>query len=148
MIAKSSSHPVNPSDFSRRERQIIRALYQYGSLTARQICDHVDKPPSRTAMRTLLRILENKKVIRHKVEGNMYIYTPVQPRDQAAMYALQEMLDVFFNGSICRAVECALRNPRHPLSDPEIRYLVELVRSFVNEVKDDDHTSTTCDELA
>jgi predicted transcriptional regulator len=71
-------------DLSRRERQIMDVIYQRGQATAGDVLEGLPDPPSYSAVRALLRVLETKGHVRHKQEGNRYIYLPTQARSRAA----------------------------------------------------------------
>src|SRR5580704_11032635 len=89
---------------SRRERQIMDAVYRLGKASASEIREALADPPSYTAVRTLLGILEQKGQLTHGVDGPRFIYEPVTPREEMAQTALQGMLETFFNGSLEMAV--------------------------------------------
>jgi predicted transcriptional regulator len=84
---------------SRRERQILEILYRLGRATAVEVLAQMEDPPTRTTVRGLLRILENKGHIRHEQEGLRYIYRPVTPRSSAGVSALSHVIRTFFRGS-------------------------------------------------
>src|SRR4051794_11855240 len=89
---------------SRRERQILDALYAMERATAADILAQMTNPPSYSAVRATLRILEDKGHVRHIEEGNKYVYLPTVPHEQARQSALRHMVQTFFNGSISQAV--------------------------------------------
>ena len=94
---------------SRRERQIMDIIYRRRQATATEVMVELVDPPSNTAVRTLLRILENKGEVRHKRRGRVFVYIPTRPRAQAARLALNHLLATFFDGSLAKAV-AAYRN--------------------------------------
>ena len=87
---------------SRRERQILDILYSRGRATAAEILAALPDPPSYSAIRALLRILEQKGHIRHESDGPRYVYTPRVSRQKARASALKHMLATFFDGSACK----------------------------------------------
>ncbi|HET7040109.1 MAG TPA: BlaI/MecI/CopY family transcriptional regulator, partial [Gemmatimonadales bacterium] len=87
------------SALSRRERQIMDAIYQMGEATAQDVLDHLPDPPSYSAVRALLRILEDKGHLRHRSEGQRYVYLPTVSRDRARVSALRQLVRTFFDGS-------------------------------------------------
>ena len=87
------------SNLSRRERQIMEVLYRERQATAGEVLERLPDPPGYSAVRAMLRILENKGQIRHVVDGNRYVYQPRLPRDRAGKPALAGVLETFFDGS-------------------------------------------------
>ena len=88
-----------PPPLSRRERQIMDALYQAGQATAAEIRAAIPEPPSYSAVRTMLRILEEKGHVRHSLDGTRYVYIPTVTRDKAKRSALRHVVNTFFDGS-------------------------------------------------
>src|SRR5207237_8701102 len=91
-------------DVSRRERQILDILYQRGRATAAEVLAALPEPPSYSAVRALLRILEEKGHVRHEQDGPRYIYLPTVARDNAQRSALRHILQTFFDGSAEQAI--------------------------------------------
>ena len=125
----------DPGQLSKRERQIMDAVYAHGEATVSQVMDAIPDPPMRGALRTLLRILENKGHLTHRKQGREFIYRPTQPRGQAGRSALRRVLDVFFGGSLENAVAAHLSDPRQAskLTVDELRRLSQLVEKAIGE---------------
>ena len=87
------------SNLSRRERQIMDVLYRERQATAGEVLERLPDPPGYSAVRAMLRILENKGHVRHAVDGNRYVYEPRLPRERAGRPALAGVLETFFDGS-------------------------------------------------
>ena len=87
----------------------------------------IDDPPSRTSVRTMMRILEEKGHLTHTQSGKEYVYKPSRPRAQVAKSALRRLLDTFFNGSLEKAVAAHLSDPQAELSADERRRLQALI---------------------
>lgn len=113
---------------SRREREIMDLIYAHGHATATEILSALPDPPSNSAVRTFLRILEEKGHVTHREEAGKYIYVPTTPRDQAARSALQRVLATFFGGSLEQAVLAHLTDPSTKLSPEELKRLQGLIR--------------------
>ncbi len=92
-----------PPDLSRRERQILDVLYKAGRATAAEVQQAMPAAPSYSAVRTLLRILEDKGHVRHEQDGSRYVYLPIVARDAAKRSALRHLLYTFFVGSTTQA---------------------------------------------
>ena len=96
------------SGFSRREREIMQALYRLGRASAAEIREQIADPPSYTAIRTHLSILEKKGHVAHESDGTRYIYAPLVGREQMGRRALDSLLATFFDNSVERAVSAML----------------------------------------
>jgi BlaI family transcriptional regulator, penicillinase repressor len=120
---------TDPGQLSKRERQIMDAVYARGEATVAQVLDAIPDPPMRGALRTMLRILETKGHLTHRKLGREFIYRPTQARGQAGRSALRRVLDVFFGGSLENAVAAHLSDPRQAakLTPDELRRLAELI---------------------
>src|SRR3954463_1854164 len=101
-------HMTNHQDLSRRERQILDILYQRGQATAAEVQTALPEPPSYSAVRALLRILEDKGHVRHEQDGPRYLYVPTIARDNAQRSALKHILQTFFDGSAEQAISALL----------------------------------------
>src|SRR5438874_7743083 len=97
-----------PEQLSRRERQIMDIVYRRGQATAAEVLAELPDPPGKTAVRTFLRILEDKGHLTHRQEGLAYVYVPSRPRAQAGRSALRRVLQTFFDGSLEKAVAAHL----------------------------------------
>ena len=119
----------DPSQLSKRERQIMDLIYAHGQASTTQILQGLPNPPMRGALRTLLRILETKGHVTRKQEGREFIYRPTQPRGQAGRSAFSRVIEVFFGGSLEKALAAHLSNPTaaNKLSAEELRRLAELI---------------------
>src|SRR4051812_33501935 len=122
----------DPTQLSKRERQILDAVYAQGEATVSQILAELPDPPMRGALRTLLRIMERKGYLAHRQVGREFIYRPTKPRGQAGRSALGKVLDVFFGGSLESAVAAHLSDPRRggEITPDELRRLSELIEDF------------------
>lgn len=103
--------PPVPEKLSRREREIIHALFALGDhASAEAIRERLTDPPSYSAVRAMLARLEAKGHVRHRVEHFRYVYYPSTPRATARRAALQELVRVFFAGSPGDAASALLKN--------------------------------------
>ena len=114
-------------DLSRRERQIIDILYAHGRATAAEVQAVLPDPPSYSAVRAMLRILEEKGHVRHEQDGPRYVYRPTVARDNAKKSALHHMLQTFFDGSAEQAISALLDDQSARLSDAELDRLARLI---------------------
>jgi predicted transcriptional regulator len=117
-----------PGDgLSRREREIMDVIYARGSATALEVVQAIPAPPTKTAIRTLLRILEDKGFVKHVQQGREYVYQPTRPRLRAGRSAFQRVLRTFFDGSLEKAVAAYLGDSAANLSADEIQRLTDLL---------------------
>ena len=87
------------AQLSRRERQIMEIVYEIGRASAADVRERMPDPPSYSAVRAMLRILEDKGHIRHEQDGPRYIFLPTVPREEASENALRRLVRTFFDGS-------------------------------------------------
>ncbi|HEY0304924.1 MAG TPA: BlaI/MecI/CopY family transcriptional regulator [Longimicrobiales bacterium] len=113
---------------SRRERQIMDALYTLGEATVGEVMDRMPDPPSYSAVRATLRVLEEKGHVKHKQDGPRYLYLPTVSRDKAQSTALKHLVGTFFGGSVEQAVMALLSMPETKMSDDQLEKLAEQVR--------------------
>ena len=119
---------VPESGMSRRERQLMDVIFAKGGATAAEVLQVLPDPPSKTAVRTLLRILEEKGHLKHVQRGREFVYQPTQPRLRAGRSALQRVLQTFFSGSLERAVAAHLADSSANLSAEELRRLAGIIQ--------------------
>jgi predicted transcriptional regulator len=112
---------------SRREREILDVLYLRGEATAAQVQESLPDAPSYSAVRALLKILEDKGHVRHVQDGPRYVYLATTPRDSAAQSALSHLVQTFFDGSPAEAAAALLGDARH-LSDSELDRLSRVIK--------------------
>jgi BlaI family penicillinase repressor len=112
---------------SRRERQIMEIVYRKGSATAAEVHAEMTAAPSYSAVRALLRVLEEKGHLRHRQDGPRYVFSPTVPRDRARRSALQRVLGTFFAGSVTDAVAALLDIESDRLDEDELQRLAALV---------------------
>ena len=133
-MAKASPTPGTPQ-LSRRERQIMDVVYRQGSATAAEIHSHLPDPPVAAAVRTMLRILEEKGHLRHEKDGQRHVYYPVTPRSIAQKSAVRHMVGTFFNGSRAAAIAALLDDSEKPLSEDERAELSSVIRRLRSDGK-------------
>ena len=120
-------------DLSRRERQIMDVLYRRGHATAAEVLDGIPDAPSYSAVRALLRILEQKGHIRHEEEGRAYVYMPVARRHDARQSALSHLLRTFFDNSAEQAVAALLAIKGEKMSASELDRMSKLIEQAKGE---------------
>lgn len=112
---------------SRRERQILDILYAKGAASAADVRQAMPDPPGYSAVRALLRILEEKGHARHETRGTRYVYLPMVPRERARNSALSRIVKTFFDGSAAQAATALVDSGA--LSDEELGKLSSLIEN-------------------
>src|SRR5580658_5836770 len=115
------------SGHSRREREILDALYKLGKASAAEIREQIPNPPTYTAIRTHLTILEKKGHVRHASDGTRYIYEPLVGREQMGRRAIDSLLTTFFDNSVERAVAALITRKDSEMSNDELERLQQLI---------------------
>jgi BlaI family transcriptional regulator, penicillinase repressor len=121
-----------PADLSRRERQIMEIVYARGEASAARVLKDLPDPPSYSAVRALLAILEQKGQLKHRSEQGRYIYAPTRRRARAGRSALVRVLETFYEGSLEKAVAALLTSDSR-LSAEELQRLSKLIEQARNE---------------
>lgn len=122
-------------DLSRRERQIMNVIYSLGEATAIQVVENLTDPPSRTAVRTMLGILVEKKLLTYSKRGREYIYSPTRSAKKAGRSAFKHLVDTFFGGSVEEALASHLADPKNKLDSDDLKRLEKIVRAARRENK-------------
>ena len=120
---------------SRRERQIMDILYQRGKASASEVREAMDDAPGYSAVRAMLRVLEEKGHVRHQEEGLKYVYVPVVAREKAKRSAVRHVLDTFFGGSPEQIVAALLDVSAARLTNEELDRMAELIEKAKREGK-------------
>ncbi len=121
------------NQLSRRERQIMDVLYRLGEAGAAEVVDHLPDRPAYNSVRVTLGILERKGAIRHRREGNRYVYSPTVPAEAVRESALRHLVRTFFRGSPSKAVLTLLDSPSTQLSTDELNELAAWVEAAKRE---------------
>jgi len=112
---------------SRRERQVMDILYRLGKATAQEVMDELPDPPSYSAVRALLAILEEKGLVKHAKESRRYVYQPSVPEKRAKRSALKQLMTTFFEGRPEKLVAALLDPNDQKLSTDEIAKIRKLL---------------------
>ena len=115
------------NDLGRRERQIMDIIHRLGEAGVSEVLKEIPDPPSYSSVRTMIRILESKGLLRHRREGVRYVYRPTQPLAQVRRSALRHLLKTFFNDSPSDAVAALLELSPDELSDEELGRLNKMI---------------------
>jgi BlaI family transcriptional regulator, penicillinase repressor len=120
---------------SRRERQIMEILYQRGKASASEVREAMEDAPGYSAVRAMLRVLEEKGHVKHQAEGLKYVYVPVVAREKAKRSAVRHVLDTLFGGSPEQIVAALLDVSAARLTNEELDRMAELIEKAKREGK-------------
>jgi predicted transcriptional regulator len=125
----SRQEPImpQPSELSRRERQIMDAVYALGEATVNQVVEAIPSPPTAMAVRRMMHILEEKGHLRRRESGREVVYAPRQPKGKAGRCAFERVLETFFGGSLEEALAAHLHSRKDQVSADERKRLIALI---------------------
>jgi len=115
------------AQLSRRERQIMEIVYELGRATAAEVREHLPDPPSYSAVRAMLRILEDKGHVVHEQDGPRYVFLPIVPHEEASETALRKLVRTFFAGSPEGAMAALLDLDGDRLDENALQRLAEMI---------------------
>ena len=116
------------TELTRRERQVMNILHRRGAATVTEIMDDLPDPPTYSAVRSILRILGEKALVRHREDGPRYVYLPAESTERVRENALEHVVDTYFAGSTEQAVTALLRLSDTDMSEAEIKRLRDKIR--------------------
>src|SRR5262245_9090553 len=115
------------SGLGARERQIVDVIYQLGEASVAEVLANLSDPPSYSAVRTMIRMLEKKGLLRHRQLGTKYVYRPTHSRESASRSALAHVMQTFFGGSATDTVAAILDVSAARLTEDDLQRLVQLI---------------------
>ncbi|HKR66884.1 MAG TPA: BlaI/MecI/CopY family transcriptional regulator [Thermoanaerobaculia bacterium] len=119
--------PQELGTLGRRERQIMEIVHRRARVTAAEVREELPDPPTYSAVRGMLRLLEEKGFIRHEWDGPRYVYLPTADPEHVRRSAVQHLLQTFFSNSIESAVAAMLGDAEKPPTDDELKRLRKLI---------------------
>jgi len=125
--------PPESSELSRRERQIMDAIFAMGEATVNQIVEAIPSPPTAMAVRRMMHILEEKGHLRRRQNGREMIYSPRQAKGKAGRRAFDQVLETFFGGSLEEALAAHLHSRKDQVSADERERLIALIKQAEQE---------------
>lgn len=126
-MSKSTAAPPSPSSLSRRQRQVLDALYRLESATVSDLLQEIPDDLSYSAVRAVLRTLDEKGLVRHRQNGPRYVHSPRIPADHARRSALEHLVQTFFGGSPEEAAVALLDMSDDSLSEETLDRLVRRI---------------------
>ncbi len=118
---------MSSPELSRRERQIMDAVFALGEATVNQVVEAIPSPPTAMAVRRMMHILEEKGHLRRKENGREVIYLPRQAKDKAGRHAFEKVLETFFGGSLEEALAAHLHGRKDQVTPEERERLIALI---------------------
>ncbi len=126
MVKNKGSDPLT-SRLSRRERQIMDVVFRLGRATAAEILAGIPDPPSRDAIRRLIRILEEKGFLNHVPDGPRHVYFPTVKPENARRTALDHVIQTHFRGSVSQAIAALLESSAEELTEEDLERITTLI---------------------
>lgn len=120
---------------SKRERQIMDILYQRGKSSASEVREAMEDAPGYSAVRAMLRVLEEKGHVKHQAEDLRYVYVPTVTRDKAKRSAVKHLLDTFFNNAPEQVVAALLDVSSTRLTRQELERMAQMIEKAKKEGK-------------
>ena len=121
------------SDLSRRERQIMDAVFAMGEATVNKVVETIPSPPTPMAVRRMMHILEEKGHLRRRESGREVIYSPRESKGKAGRSALENVLETFFGGSLEEALAAHLHSRKDGVTSEERQRLIALIEQTKKE---------------
>lgn len=122
---------------TRRERQIMDAVYALGEATVNEVVDHLEEPDAYDSIRVILGNLEKKGFLTHQREGRSYVYAPAVPREKARKPVMSHLLETFFAGSSSRAILAFLDMSKDQLTREELEEISAWIDARVDSSEED-----------
>lgn len=119
--------PKTTETLSRREREMMNIIFARGQATATEVMEAMAEPPSYSAVRATLRILEQKGHLKHQHDGTRYVYLSTLNRDNVRLSALDQLLTTFFDGSAANVVATLIEKQKGNMTDDELDRLSSLI---------------------
>jgi BlaI family transcriptional regulator, penicillinase repressor len=116
-----------PHNLSRREKQIIDIIYRLESASVQDVIDNMTDPSSYSAIRALMRLMEEKGYIKHKKQGAKYIYSPAHSKANASKMAIKNLVKTFFGNSTQDAVVALLDTSDVKISDKDMKQISKMI---------------------
>ena len=123
----------SPLDLGKRERQIVEAVYRRGEASVAEVRAELADPPSYSAVRAMLGLLVEKRVLKYRREGKRYLYRPATPKEKARKSALRNLLATFFGGRASDAMAALLEVSAGKLTDEEL----DRMRTLIEEAREE-----------
>lgn len=113
---------------SRREREVMDVLFRRGEATVSEVMEAMTAPPTYSAVRSILRVLEEKGHVSHREDGPRYVYAPAEAREKARRAAVDHLVETFFDGSAEQALAALLRRSDLDLSEGQVQRIAGAIR--------------------
>ena len=128
--------PTRLPPLARRERELLEIIYRLKKSTVTEIMGEMEEPPTRAAVRFLLRVMEEKGHITHTKRGREFVYQATQPRQSMGKSALHNVLQTFFDGSLQKGLGAYLADPKIPYDADELARLAQMIEETKKQQQD------------
>jgi len=115
------------SVLTKREQQVMEVMYREKNVSAKQVWELIPDFPSYSAVRSVLTILERKRLLTHAIEGKKFIYSPAVEHREAAGSAVKQLLRTYFNNSLDRAVAAMLEIHNEDMTEDDLKRVSEII---------------------
>ena len=115
------------NDLSKRERQVMAIIYRRNNASVNDVLEAIPNPPSYSAVRSVVNILEDKGFIKHKKQGKKFVYSPTISRKKATSSAVKQLLTTYFDNSLEKAVTTMLEIHNDDLTDEDFQRLSRII---------------------
>jgi predicted transcriptional regulator len=119
----------SPLDLGRRERQIMEVMFELGEAAVGDVRERLPDPPSYSAVRTMIRLLERKGLLKHRRDGVKYVYRPTQTREKVSRFAVAQLMKTFFAGSAADAMAALLDVASNDITDEDLERMAQLIEN-------------------
>jgi predicted transcriptional regulator len=124
----------SPLDLGKRERQIVEVVYRLGEASVAEVRGQLPDPPSYSAVRAMLGLLVEKRVLKYRRDGKRYLYRPAMPKEKARQSVLRNLLATFFGGRPTDAMAALLEISAGELSDEDL----DRMRQMIDQAREED----------
>ena len=121
------------NDLSKRERQVMAIIYRRNNASVNDVLEAIPNPPSYSAVRSVVNILEDKGFIKHKKQGKKFVYSPTISRKKATSSAVKQLLTTYFDNSLEKAVTTMLEMHNDDLTDEDFQRLSRIIERVQKE---------------
>jgi predicted transcriptional regulator len=112
----------------KRELEILHIVWDLGEATVQDVVDRLERPAAYSTVLTMMRTLESKGVLGHRVDGRTFVYRPLMSREHVQSSMLNMVRDVLFRGSTAVLVNSMIsQSPMSRADLAELRRLLDQV---------------------
>jgi len=114
-------------DLSKRERQIMQVIYRRSNASVSEVLGEIPSPPSYSAVRSIMNILVEKRLLKRTRNGKKYLYSPTVSQKKAMHTEVKQLMSTYFEGSLENAVTALLEIHGDDLGDEDFQRLMDII---------------------